>query len=84
MVLTYLEGVEILDIVQCHRYGRQLSEDLSSLRKKVNKEGKKIVMTTGCYDILHLGHVVHFVCELIDSVETLVKWYKRKPKGWKE
>lgn len=35
-------------------------KDLRALRKRADKEGKKIVMTTGCYDILHLGHVVHF------------------------
>ena len=35
-------------------------KDLPSLRKKADGMDKKIVMTTGCYDILHLGHVVHF------------------------
>lgn len=34
--------------------------DLSNLRKKCSRGGKKIVLTTGCYDILHLGHVIHF------------------------
>jgi rfaE bifunctional protein nucleotidyltransferase chain/domain len=33
---------------------------LQPLRKKLKKEGKTIVLTTGCFDILHLGHVIHF------------------------
>lgn len=32
----------------------------ASLRKRLRKRDEKIVLTTGCYDILHLGHVVHF------------------------
>lgn len=28
--------------------------------KKLRERGKDIVFTSGCYDILHLGHVVHF------------------------
>lgn len=35
-------------------------KDLSKLRAKSTKEGKTIVFTSGCYDILHLGHVMHF------------------------
>ncbi len=30
------------------------------LREKATRSGKTIVFTTGCYDILHLGHVIHF------------------------
>jgi len=33
---------------------------VEKLRKKAKKENKTTVLTTGCYDILHLGHVVHF------------------------
>jgi len=32
---------------------------LSRLRRKTRKAGKTIVLTTGCFDILHLGHVLH-------------------------
>ena len=32
---------------------------LQRLRKKANKENISIVLTTGCFDILHLGHVIH-------------------------
>ncbi len=32
----------------------------AALRKRTLNSGRKIVLTTGCYDILHLGHVLHF------------------------
>ena len=35
---------------------RDLGE-LSSLVKELRKEGKKIVFTNGCFDIIHAGHV---------------------------
>ena len=35
-------------------------KQLKKLREAASKSGKKIVLTTGCYDILHLGHVIHF------------------------
>lgn len=34
--------------------------NLQEIREKTRKSGKTIVFTTGCYDILHLGHVLHF------------------------
>ena len=34
--------------------------ELQAIREKTRKNGKTIVLTTGCYDILHLGHVIHF------------------------
>ncbi len=34
--------------------------DLSKLKEKYKKQKKTTVFTTGCYDILHLGHVIHF------------------------
>ena len=33
---------------------------LTKLREQTKKENRSIVLTTGCYDILHLGHVIHF------------------------
>lgn len=33
---------------------------LAGLRRKTRNAGKRIVLTTGCFDILHLGHVIHF------------------------
>lgn len=33
---------------------------LTSLRKNSDKLDKLIVFTSGCYDMLHLGHVIHF------------------------
>jgi rfaE bifunctional protein nucleotidyltransferase chain/domain len=32
-------------------------EELVKLRKKYKEEGKKVVFTNGCFDILHAGHV---------------------------
>lgn len=32
-------------------------EDLQNLLKKLRKDGKTIVTTNGCFDILHVGHV---------------------------
>ena len=34
--------------------------ELHAIREKTRKSGKTLVLTTGCYDILHLGHVLHF------------------------
>ncbi|MFA5927113.1 MAG: adenylyltransferase/cytidyltransferase family protein [Patescibacteria group bacterium] len=33
---------------------------LKTATSKHKAEGNKIVLTTGCYDILHLGHIIHF------------------------
>lgn len=33
---------------------------LPALKKKCQKTGQTVVFTSGCYDILHLGHVLHF------------------------
>lgn len=35
-------------------------KDLKKIKSKHAKLNQKIVLTTGCYDILHLGHVIHF------------------------
>ncbi len=32
----------------------------AALRRNARRAGKTVVLTTGCYDILHLGHVMHF------------------------
>lgn len=32
-------------------------EELKKIVNKLKKEGKKVVFTNGCFDILHLGHV---------------------------
>ncbi len=32
-------------------------EELSSLVEKLREEGKRIVFTNGCFDIIHAGHV---------------------------
>jgi len=38
---------------------KTLSE-LESLTKKLKKNGKKIVLTNGCFDLLHAGHIMLF------------------------
>jgi D-beta-D-heptose 7-phosphate kinase/D-beta-D-heptose 1-phosphate adenosyltransferase len=35
-------------------------EELLSLRKSWKKQGKKVVFTNGCFDLLHLGHIKLF------------------------
>lgn len=32
-------------------------EELKKIVNKLKKEGKKVVFTNGCFDILHIGHV---------------------------
>jgi D-glycero-beta-D-manno-heptose 1-phosphate adenylyltransferase len=32
-------------------------EELKSIRDRLKKEGKKVVFTNGCFDIVHRGHV---------------------------
>lgn len=32
-------------------------EDITDLVNKIHKEGKTVVCTNGCFDILHVGHV---------------------------
>ena len=34
--------------------------DLPRLRDQFSRQKKTTVFTSGCYDILHLGHVIHF------------------------
>lgn len=31
--------------------------ELLSIRKKLKNEGKRVVFTNGCFDLLHIGHV---------------------------
>lgn len=33
---------------------------LESVRRIASRQGQSIVLTTGCFDLLHLGHLVHF------------------------
>ncbi|MCP2519909.1 D-glycero-beta-D-manno-heptose 1-phosphate adenylyltransferase [Candidatus Aminicenantes bacterium AC-335-A11] len=35
-------------------------DELINLRKRWKQEGKKVVFTNGCFDILHLGHIKLF------------------------
>src|SRR5437899_8237986 len=34
-------------------------EELPAWRKALREQGKKLVVTNGCFDILHLGHVCY-------------------------
>ncbi|MBC8003798.1 MAG: adenylyltransferase/cytidyltransferase family protein [Opitutaceae bacterium] len=38
------------------------TETLPSWREKLRAEGKKLVVTNGCFDLLHLGHVTYLEC----------------------
>src|SRR2546430_16912102 len=34
-------------------------EQLPAWRRKMREQGKKLVVTNGCFDLLHLGHVTY-------------------------
>ena len=36
-------------------------EGIPSWREELRKQGKKLVMTNGCFDILHRGHVTYLI-----------------------
>ncbi len=36
-------------------------EELAGIRAGLKKEGKKVVFTNGCFDILHAGHIDYLV-----------------------
>lgn len=36
-------------------------EELAAIRAGLKKEGKKVVFTNGCFDILHAGHIDYLV-----------------------
>ncbi|MEY2482493.1 MAG: D-glycero-beta-D-manno-heptose 1-phosphate adenylyltransferase [Verrucomicrobiota bacterium] len=33
------------------------AEELAAIQKKMRAEGRKLVLTNGCFDLLHLGHI---------------------------
>jgi rfaE bifunctional protein nucleotidyltransferase chain/domain len=33
------------------------AEELATIQRKMREEGRKLVLTNGCFDLLHLGHV---------------------------
>jgi rfaE bifunctional protein nucleotidyltransferase chain/domain len=33
------------------------ADELAAIQKKMRAEGRKLVLTNGCFDLLHLGHV---------------------------
>lgn len=35
-------------------------EELAALSKELKKQGKRLVMTNGCFDLLHIGHIMLF------------------------
>jgi len=35
-------------------------QDLPRINRLATKKAEKIVFTSGCYDMLHLGHIIHF------------------------
>ena len=36
-------------------------EDFSEIRKRIKDEGKKLVFTNGCFDIIHRGHIEYLI-----------------------
>lgn len=45
-------------------------ETLVRKTKALQRQGKKMVLTTGYYDLLHLGYVIHFahIPVLLDGI----------------
>lgn len=35
----------------------QSSRDLAAIRDRMDREGRRLVFTNGCFDLLHVGHV---------------------------
>jgi rfaE bifunctional protein nucleotidyltransferase chain/domain len=45
-------------------------EELAAIREQMQAEGRRLVMTNGCFDLLHVGHVryLHLARELGDAL----------------
>ncbi len=41
--------------------GLKTLDELKSIRSKLKEEGKKVVFTNGCFDLIHAGHVDYLV-----------------------
>lgn len=56
---TYAVGIdEIAGMMGLPRYGKLVGrEEIAHLAVSLRAQGKKIVFTNGCFDILHAGHV---------------------------
>ena len=46
-------------------------EDLVEIRNDLRKQGKKVVFTNGCFDVLHKGHI-HYLAEASELGDFLV------------
>ena len=47
-------------MIQPSRDGGLISAaDARSLREEMDQSGRKLVWTNGCFDLLHVGHVVY-------------------------
>lgn len=50
---------EALDHQHHHRQGIVTEHDLVALVKAAQRRGESVVMTNGCFDLLHVGHVTY-------------------------
>ena len=68
--ISYNELEHAIGKVQQHGKGVMTQQQLSIAVEKAKQQGEKIVMTNGCFDILHAGHVsyLHNASELGDKL----------------
>ncbi len=48
---------ELLSAIEKENRKLKSQEEIIEIRKELKKQGKKVVFTNGCFDILHTGHV---------------------------
>jgi len=48
---------ELLSTIEKENRKLKSQEEMTEIRKELKKQGKKVVFTNGCFDILHTGHV---------------------------
>lgn len=55
--VSHKEFIEALNKRECHGFGIVNEETLKAEVEAARERGEKIVMTNGCFDLLHAGHV---------------------------
>ena len=59
----------------------QQLENLKKIRDLFKKEGKKVVFTNGCFDLIHKGHV-HLLKEAKRHLDKLIKQQPKNPNNY--
>jgi len=50
-------SVDIINIIKKYNMIIKSYDDLNKLSKYIKKSNKKLVFTTGCFDLIHMGHI---------------------------